>query len=135
MTEGNAFVAALIMQAAEHRLKAESLRNQKLRRDDDLYRVSGYARLMDESLEKEAREHEGLAEVYDQFVARILGDVIRDYVLIEMEKMAGPAELLKPRPYAPPAYLYEVLSPEPDWLRWYRLFPPPPEPFRMINPC
>ena len=93
MAEGNAFAAALVMQAAQHRLEAERWRSMVSSTPD--WGIFAY---LNKDAEKRAKEHEGLAEVYDRFLSRILSDAIEDYVLREMENLTGPAELIQTEP-------------------------------------
>lgn len=120
-SEGNAFVAALVMQAAEHRLKAERARSMM---DHYPERTPGplgatwreIQRHMNKQLEEEARFHEGWAETFDRFVAPFLQAAVEEYVLQELEKLTGPAELLEIQPP-------NVIETEP--LRNFRFLYPP----------
>jgi hypothetical protein len=48
--------------------------------------------------ESRAREHQGLAEVYERFATRLIGEIAGDLMLAEFEKLTGPAELNIGRP-------------------------------------
>jgi hypothetical protein len=93
--DDNPFVAALLAQAAEHRLRAAALRNCKI--DSWIHR---YVVWMNDSLEKSAVEQDGLAEVYEGFARRILGEdqfLVWNWVSKD-GYLTGPAELLSERP-------------------------------------
>lgn len=106
----NAFLAALIMQAAEHRLKAEQLRAM-IDESDPWWQ---HFRVYRHNIEQQASEHEALAEVYDRFAAPFIRDAVGEYVEGELARLVGPVELgidqsvfeLAPR-YTPSAWQYQ----------------------------
>ena len=95
---GNALVAALLTMAGEHRLKAESARamiDPYPERTPGSLGDAWIARCqgLNQQLENEAAEQEGLAEVYERFAHRIIADVSSQLILEQVEQMFGPAEL------------------------------------------
>jgi hypothetical protein len=77
------------MQAAEERLQAEQWRSLVSEGSD-----WGMFAYLNRYARNRAEEHEGRADVYDRFVARFLQDAVEDYVMRELEKLTGPAELV-----------------------------------------
>lgn len=92
----NAFVAALLMQAAEERHQAERARFATLPGEGELRGavLRRWVRQMNDRLEAEAREYEGRAEIYERYAIKSISDTVADGLSRKFGPLTGPVELL-----------------------------------------